>query len=73
MLSEYASRKNRNCRFDGFKSTVNGWEEFQFTEAMEKEDSIQKDLNRNVFTKEPEKTVYVIACMQKSEEEINLT
>ena len=59
LAAEYTNRKVENCCFDGFKSTINGWEEFRFTEGMEKEDSIQKDLKKRVFTKNPEKTVYV--------------
>ena len=59
LATEYTKIKSCNYRFHGFKSTLEGLEHFHFTESMEKEDSIQKDLNESLFTEEPEKTVYV--------------
>lgn len=57
---EYENRKRTNYRLNGFKSTKSGWEEFQFINNMEKQDSIQKDLSDKLFQKKPNKTVYVI-------------
>jgi len=58
--NDYAQRKRSNYRFDGFKSTVNGWVPFHFQQGLEKFDSIQKDLGQELFTKNSRKTVYVI-------------
>ncbi len=57
--NEYTKRKNWNYHLHGFRSTLKGWRRFGFVKAIEKEDSIQKDLNESLFIKEPEKTVYV--------------
>lgn len=57
---DYENRKRINYNFNGVKSTKNRWERFSFAEEMEKSDSIQKDLSRKLFTKKPDKTVYVI-------------
>lgn len=60
LIEEYENRKRTNYRLDGFKSTRSGWEEFQFSQDMEKKDSIQKDLSGKLFQKNTNKTVYVI-------------
>jgi len=59
LTTEYAKRKSWNYGLEGFKSTLEGWKNFHFTEDMEEEESIQRDLNESLFTKNPEKTVYV--------------
>lgn len=60
LTTKYIKRKSCNYRLEGFRSTLQGWRRFRFTEATEKDDSIQKDLRKKVFTEEPEKTIYVI-------------
>jgi len=55
----YSNRKKLNYRLDGKKSTKYGWKPFLFTSKIESLDSIQKDLSKNLFTKKPDKTVYV--------------
>jgi len=57
---EYENRKRTNYRLYGFKSTKSGWKEFQFSQDMEKQDSIQKDLSNKMFQQNPNRTVYVI-------------
>lgn len=59
LTTEYSNRKIRNYCLYGLRSTFEGWEQFQFSEAMEKTASIQKDLNKRLYTHNPEKTVYV--------------
>jgi len=59
LAAEYAKIKRRNYRLHGVKSTLTGLRKFHLTESTEKEDSIQKDLNKSLFTEKPEKTVYV--------------
>ncbi|MFH1589835.1 MAG: metallophosphoesterase [archaeon] len=56
----YDQRKNSNYRLNGVKSTNNGWRRFTFSEKTEKRSSIQKDLEKRVFTTNPEKTIYVV-------------
>ena len=56
----YARRKSANYRLRGFKSAREGWEPFLFTPASERHDSIQKDLEQELYRKNPEKTVYVV-------------
>lgn len=60
--ADYSARKISNYRFSGLKSKVGVWEEFDFTSAIEKEDSIQEDLERDLFLKNPNKTIYVVHC-----------
>jgi len=60
LIEEYENRKRTTYRLDGFKSTRSGWKEFQFSQDMEKKDSIQKDLSNKLFQNKPNKTVYVI-------------
>jgi Icc-related predicted phosphoesterase len=55
----YEQRKRANYNLNGFKSTASGWQRFSFTPEMEKEDSIQKDLNNNLLCMRADKTVYV--------------
>jgi len=57
---EYLERKRSNYRLKGKNSTRDGWENFIFTPEMEKVDSIQKDLAKGLFLKNPDKTIYVI-------------
>lgn len=49
----------RVFRPDGIKSTKQGLQEFYFKEDIQKKDSIQKDLEKELFQKKPDKTVYV--------------
>lgn len=56
---EYANRKLTNYNLNGYKSTRNRWKKFVFKPQMEKYDSIQKDLSKNLFTEKPNKTLYV--------------
>jgi Icc-related predicted phosphoesterase len=58
MLSNYEKRKT-DYNLHGLKSTKNGWLDFQFTPEMEKVDSIQKDLEKQPFSENTGKTVYV--------------
>jgi len=58
----YSTKKISNYRLSGLKSKAGVWEEFDFTPKIEKEDSIQKDLERDLFLKNPDKTVYVVHC-----------
>lgn len=60
LKNSYVIRKTLNYRIYGVKSTLEGWKNFCFTEDIEKEDSIQKDLYESVFTEKTEETVYVI-------------
>lgn len=60
LKKRYAKRKLTNYRLDGFKSTSSGWRKFRFEPEMEGNDSIQKDLEREVFNRNPRKTVYVV-------------
>lgn len=56
---EYTERKSWNYRLEGFKSALEGWKKFRFTKDMEKEESIQRDLDNSLFTENPGKTVFV--------------
>lgn len=59
---DYEHRKRTNYRFNGIKSVNKpnfGWERYQFEQARELLDSIQKDLNSEIFTVSPQNTVYV--------------
>ncbi|MEK6950093.1 MAG: metallophosphoesterase [Nanoarchaeota archaeon] len=58
--ARYEQRKKANYRLAGFKTTRAGRSEFTFTAAMEKKDSIQWDLENQVFTRDPQQTLYVI-------------
>jgi len=60
--AEYLIRKKTNYRLEAKKSTKDGWEDFSFTPAIEKNDSIQKDLRCELFLKSPERTIYVFHC-----------
>ncbi|MBU1198218.1 MAG: metallophosphoesterase [Nanoarchaeota archaeon] len=55
---EYAFRKSITYRFDGYKSKGNKWQRFLFTPDLEKLDSIQKDLEKDLFTQNSKKTIY---------------
>lgn len=57
---EYERRKRTDCQYWGYKSTPRGWVDFIFPADAEEKDSIQKDLEKVLFTAEPEKTVYVM-------------
>jgi Icc-related predicted phosphoesterase len=60
LREDYRRRKILNYKLFGFKTEGTRWKGFRFTSEMEKEDSIQKDLEKSVFTKKPGETVYVI-------------
>ena len=55
----YANRKRNNYQLQGLRSTSKGWREFIFTPEIEKEDSIQKDLQSNTYRENAENTIYV--------------
>ena len=55
----YNECKRMNHKLDGVKTNKNKWVRFAFTPEMELSDSIQKDLKGELFTKSPEKTIYV--------------
>lgn len=57
---DYAQRKQQNYRFDGLKSTPKGWMPFSFSDEMEAQDSIQRDLSTGVFAEKRRRTMYVI-------------
>lgn len=59
LFEDYRLRKILNYNLLGFKTEGTGWKRFRFTPEMEKKDSIQKDLSRDLFCKNSEKTVYV--------------
>ncbi len=59
LLLDYKIRKASNYDLDGYKSTKLGWKKFQFKPEMEKTDSIQKDLSKEEFKKDADKTIYV--------------
>jgi len=58
--AEYSIRKITNYRLHGIISTKLGWKNFNFTPEIGKKDSIQKDLAKKLFTKTPNKTIYVM-------------
>jgi len=60
LKDRYIERKRTTYRYDGLKSIKAGFREFQFSPDMEKEDSIQKDLSDAIYTRNPERTIYVI-------------
>jgi len=60
LKKEYARRKLTNYRLNGIKSAKTRWRIFQFDSEVEMKDSIQKDLAKKLFSKNPKKTVYVI-------------
>ncbi|MBU4352958.1 MAG: metallophosphoesterase [Nanoarchaeota archaeon] len=60
LKEKYAERKLTNYRLNGIKSIKTRWKIFQFDSGMEVRDSIQKDLLRKIFSKNPKKTVYII-------------
>lgn len=63
LLREYSYRKKTNYRLKGVKSEKKGartgFKPFLFDAAMEKEDSMQKDLAKELFVRNPKKTIYV--------------
>jgi Icc-related predicted phosphoesterase len=62
MEAEYSTRKKSNYRLKGLKSKMGIWENFDYTYEIEKQDSIQKDLEQGVFLKKPKKTIYIFHC-----------
>ncbi|MDP2944572.1 MAG: metallophosphoesterase [bacterium] len=62
LKAEYLKRKRQNYRLAAKKSAANGWEEFTFTPEIEKNDSIQKDLAKEIFLKNLKKTIFVMHC-----------
>lgn len=59
LLSHYELRKATNYDFSGYKSTRLGLEKFRFAPEMEKTDSIQKDLDRDLFCRDSDSMIYV--------------
>jgi len=60
LKEDYAKRKRINYELHGFKSSQTGWKVFSFVPEMEHKDSIQKDLEKELFTKDAAKTLYMI-------------
>ena len=59
---EYEARKRTNYRLDGIRSVSEptlGWKPYTFEQQQERVDSIQRDLDADVFTASPQNTVYV--------------
>jgi len=56
----YYKRLKSDVRFDGFKSVVGKFHEFNFKKDMFKHDSIELDLEKDLFTNNPGKTVYIL-------------
>lgn len=59
---DYENRKRTTYRLEGIRSVREpdfGWKKYRFERAQEVSDSIQKDLNSEVFTAKPQNTVYV--------------
>ena len=61
-VDEYEKRKSNRAEYNtnGLISIGGDWSEYNFTSEMEKKDSIQRDLNDEVFTENPGRTVYVM-------------
>ncbi len=60
MEGPYRERKLSNYRLEGFKSAQHGWKRFLFTPEIERKDSIQNDLEQELYRADAEKTVYVV-------------
>lgn len=60
LAAEYAHRKITNYNLDGFKSADGRLTRFAFDSETEQTDSIQDDLEQDLFQQNPEKTVYVM-------------
>jgi len=75
LVREYEKRKKENYNIRGIKTypfldekndflkvlrVLFYWEDYSFNEEHEKNDSIQLDLEKKIFTKNPDKTLYVI-------------
>lgn len=60
LIKEYTNRE-RECNLHGLRSVKGdkfGWRDFSFTEA-DRANSIQRDLESNLYTANPERTLYV--------------
>lgn len=55
----YEHLKRTNYCLQGIKSSRLGWHEFSFTPHLEQRDSIQKDLEKEIYTKNAKTTLYV--------------
>jgi uncharacterized protein len=56
---EYKKRKESNYRLSGIRSNEKGFSDFKFIPNLEIADSIQLDLSKELFTQNPQKTIYV--------------
>lgn len=56
---EYNKRKRTNYNFRGIRSSQDGWSEFEFRTEMETYDSIQRDLQSDIYTNNSDRTIYV--------------
>ncbi len=56
----YRKLKKENYRYDGLRTNTGDWSPYRFTVDMEKSDSIQYDLEQELFTQNPRQTVYVM-------------
>lgn len=52
--------RTAHARLSGYKSTLQGWQPFQFLPSMAAKDSLQLDLQSDIFLKKPSQTIYVI-------------
>ncbi len=57
---DWVSYINRLKKYAGCKSTLSGWQDFEFTDSMRKTDSIELDLSQELYRSNAEKTIYVI-------------
>jgi len=56
----YRRLKNKNYRYDGARTNTGEWCYYRFRADMEKSDSIQYDLEQELFTSCPRQTLYVM-------------
>ncbi|MBI4151892.1 metallophosphoesterase [Candidatus Woesearchaeota archaeon] len=57
---DYDLLKRANYRHDGWRTTTGAWAEFCFDPVVEHHDSLQRDLEQDLFTRTPRKTIYVL-------------
>ncbi|MBN2141883.1 metallophosphoesterase [Candidatus Woesearchaeota archaeon] len=55
----YSAQKSTEYLLKGSRSTRQGWKDYAFKPSAEKRSSIQRDLESELFTQNPSRTVYV--------------
>jgi len=60
LKQQYLKRIKTSYRLEGFKSTLEGLQKFNFSSDIKQENTIQNDLSKDLFRENPEKTIYVI-------------